>query len=71
MKNLPYDTDERGITEVFRKYGPVKNVRLSRWHHTGLLKGFGYVDYGTAEAAGAAMKASQSPDGLQVGSRAV
>ena len=45
VKGLPYDLDEDSVEEVFSKFGPVKEVRLSRWGHTGKLKGFGYVDF--------------------------
>ena len=43
VKNLPYDVDEDTVATAFAEFGEVASVRLSRWGHTGNLKGFGYA----------------------------
>eukprot|EP00510_Aplanochytrium_minuta_P001784 CAMPEP_0184009352 /NCGR_PEP_ID=MMETSP0954-20121128/2537_1 /TAXON_ID=627963 /ORGANISM="Aplanochytrium sp, Strain PBS07" /LENGTH=205 /DNA_ID=CAMNT_0026288675 /DNA_START=36 /DNA_END=654 /DNA_ORIENTATION=- len=68
VKNLPYDTDEDAVEEVFTKFGKVVNTRLSRWNHTGKLKGFGYVEFETTEALKTVLSQSES---IYVGEREV
>ena len=58
IKNLPYETTEAEITEIFRVYGPIKTVRLAVWNHTGKLKGIGYIDYKREDSAETAVKKS-------------
>ena len=56
IKNLPYETSEAEITEQFKVYGPIKNVRLAVWNHTGKLKGIGYIDFKREDSAETAVK---------------
>eukprot|EP00598_Pedospumella_elongata_P003461 CAMPEP_0184985730 /NCGR_PEP_ID=MMETSP1098-20130426/14265_1 /TAXON_ID=89044 /ORGANISM="Spumella elongata, Strain CCAP 955/1" /LENGTH=277 /DNA_ID=CAMNT_0027509827 /DNA_START=26 /DNA_END=859 /DNA_ORIENTATION=- len=58
IKNLPYETSEAEITETFRVYGPIKNVRLAVWNHTGKLKGIGYIEFKREDSAETAVKKS-------------
>jgi RNA recognition motif-containing protein len=60
IKNLPYETSEEEITKHFMVYGPIKNVRLAVWNHTGKLKGIGYVDFKREDSAETAVKKSGS-----------
>jgi len=68
VKNLPYDTDEDVVQEAFSAFGKVANVRLPRWHHTGKLKGFGYIEFAKPQALRAVL---QSKDPIMVSDRAV
>ena len=39
VKNLPYEVAEEDIREAFKVFGPITNIRLAMWGHTGNLKG--------------------------------
>lgn len=58
LKNIPYDTSEAEVTEVFKVCGPITNVRLAVWGNTKQLKGFGYVDFKREDSAEIAVKKS-------------
>ena len=51
--NLPFDTTEDQIRELFEKHGTVESVTLITDRETGRLRGFGFVemDQAGAEAA--------------------
>ncbi|KAJ2614448.1 Eukaryotic translation initiation factor 4B [Coemansia sp. RSA 1804] len=66
--NLPLDTDETLVREVFgagAAEGGVKTVRLIQNRETGRLKGFGYVEFETADA----LRAAVAKDGVELGGR--
>lgn len=58
VKNIPYDTTEAEITEVFKVCGPITSVRLAVWGNTKQLKGFGYIDFKREDSAEIAVKKS-------------
>lgn len=66
IKNIPYETEEGAVREAFEAFGDVANVRLSRWHHTGNLKGFGYITFSDEKSVDNAIAA---PSGVFVGQR--
>ena len=39
VKNLPYDITEEDMRNSFLVFGPITNIRLAVWQHTGNLKG--------------------------------
>ena len=39
VKNLPYEVTDEDIREAFKVFGPITNIRLAMWGHTGNLKG--------------------------------
>lgn len=45
VKNIPYDTSEDAVRNVFNRFGKVEDVRLPNWQHTKRLKGHGYVQF--------------------------
>ena len=49
-----------------RKFGEIKDIRLTRWQHTGALKGVGYVQFTHGPSVDAAVKEAGS---LQIGGR--
>jgi nucleolin len=68
VKNLSYDCGEKDVREAMMVCGPIDNVRLSVWGHTGKLKGFGYVDFKREESTEIAVKKNGS---LKILGRAV
>jgi RNA recognition motif-containing protein len=55
--NLSYDVTEDDINEVFAEYGSVKNVTLPKDRETGRMRGFAFVEMGTAAEETAAIEA--------------
>lgn len=58
VRNLPYDADEAAVKAAFARYGDVSSVRIARRYDTQASKGFGYVQFETAEGAEAALHAT-------------
>ena len=56
VKNLPYDTTEEEITQSFKLFGKIKNVRIAKWEHTNQQKGVAYIDFEREESAEIAVK---------------
>ena len=66
--NLPYETGETELQELFGQFGSVDTVRLMRDMATGRARGFGFVDMTTDEEAQTAI-AKLNED--QLGGRAL
>ena len=49
--NLPYQTDERELQELFGQCGSVESVRVMRDMATGRARGFAFVEMATGEEA--------------------
>jgi cold-inducible RNA-binding protein len=49
--NLPYQTGEAELTELFSKAGTVETARVMRDMATGRARGFGFVEMATDEEA--------------------
>ena len=67
MGNLPFSYKEQELEEVFAKYGNIKDIFLVRDRNTKRLKGFGFIEFDTAEAAQAALEM----DGQELGGRQI
>lgn len=67
VKNLPYDTSEDLVKASMQVCGKITDVRLARHRQTGNLKGFGYVDFATEQAATIAVGKAD----LRIGGRVV
>jgi len=52
--NLPFDTDEEQIRELFSTYGDVQSVDMINDRETGRFRGFCFVAMGNSEADAAA-----------------
>jgi len=52
--NLPYQTDERELQQLFGEFGAVESVRIMRDMATGRARGFAFVEMATDEEAQAA-----------------
>jgi RNA recognition motif-containing protein len=66
--NLPYQTGEQELQELFAQHGSVDSVRVMRDMATGRARGFAFVEMTTdAEAETAAAKLN----GHQLGGRAL
>ena len=54
--NLPYQTSQEQIRELFAQAGEVTEVTLITDRETGRPKGFGFVEMATEEGSGEAIK---------------
>ena len=64
--NLSYETTEASIRTAFEAQGEVTSVNLITDRDTGRVKGFGFVEMGSAEEA---QKAKAALDGTQLDGR--
>jgi nucleolin len=55
MEGLPFEATEETITAFFAKVGSLVGLRLPRWHDSGRLRGYGHVEFGSADEASRAM----------------
>ena len=66
--NLPFDTTEESLREIFEQHGAVQSVNVISDRETGRSRGFGFVEY---EDASSAEKAQQALDGQDFGGRSL
>jgi cold-inducible RNA-binding protein len=66
--NLPYETGENELNELFAPFGGVDSVRVMRDMATGRARGFAFVEMTTDEEAATA---AEKLNGHQVGGRAL
>jgi RNA recognition motif-containing protein len=64
--NLPYETGEAELQELFSRVGPVESVHVMRDMATGRARGFGFVEMTTEEDA---LKAASELNETQLGGR--
>ena len=64
--NLPYETGEAELQELFARAGTVETVRVMRDMATGLARGFAFVEMATDEEA---QKAITELNEFQLGGR--
>ena len=64
--NIPYNSTEEDLGNLFSEYGTVSSVKIIINKHTGRSKGFGFVEMAN-EAEGD--KAVESLDGYDMGGR--
>jgi cold-inducible RNA-binding protein len=60
--NLPYNTSEEDLKELFGAYGAVASVNLINDRETGRSKGFGFVEFDSDDEAKAAIEALNGKD---------
>jgi cold-inducible RNA-binding protein len=66
--NLPYESGETELQELFGQFGSVDSVRVMRDMATGRARGFAFVEMTTDEEA---QTASAKLNGHQIGGRAL
>jgi cold-inducible RNA-binding protein len=66
--NMPYETTQEQIRDLFGQAGEVTDVRLITDRETGRLKGFGFVEMATVEGSKEAIKRF---NGYSMGERAL
>ena len=66
--NLPYDTTDASLQQMFEAHGTVQSVQIIMDRETGRSKGFGFVEMGSDQEAQAAINAL---NGKQMGGRAL
>ena len=54
--NLPYETGETDLQELFGRAGTVESVRVMRDQATGRSRGFAFVEMASEDAARAAIE---------------
>ena len=64
--NLPYDTGEAALQELFGKVGTVDTVKVMRDMATGRARGFAFVEMGSDDEA---QKAISELNNYQLGGR--
>ena len=65
--NLPFETSEGAVEELFGTYGEVASVALPTDRETGRPRGFGFVEMSSEDAA----KAIAALNGTDFGGRAL
>ena len=60
--NLPYQTTEDDLHDLFKAYGEVESVNVITDRDTGRSKGFGFVEMPNDSEAQAAMEALDNKD---------
>ena len=62
--NLPYETDEAALQELFSQAGTVETVQIMRDRETGRARGFAFVEMATeADAQNAINQLNERPFG--------
>lgn len=59
--NLPFDTTQADIEEMFAGYGELEEVRLITDRDTGRSRGFAFVTFSTQHAAEQALETNGKP----------
>lgn len=54
--NLPRTTTEGEVRKLFEAHGEVEEIKLIKDHHTGELRGFGFIQMPSKEEAEAAIE---------------
>jgi len=54
---VSWDTNDDGLRDAFSPFGVIESVRIMTDRETGRSRGFGFVEFQTAEAAESALKA--------------
>jgi RNA recognition motif-containing protein len=63
--NLPYDTNDEGLREIFEEFGTVIDVKVIMDRETGRSRGFGFVEMDDESAR----KAMEELNGREIGGR--
>jgi cleavage stimulation factor subunit 2 len=64
--NIPYETTEEQLLDIFKEVGPVQHFRLMFDRETGRPRGYAFCEYGDAETAASAVR---NLNGYEVGGR--
>ena len=64
--NLPYETNDQDLQELFERVGPVESVTVMRDMATGRARGFAFIEMGSDEDA---QKAITQLNNYQLGGR--
>lgn len=63
---VPFEMDAHQLADRFREFGPIVHAKVVRDFSSGVSRGFGFVEFETAESANRAMEAM---DGADLGGR--
>ena len=65
--NLPFDSNESSVRDLFARHGTVESVTLVNDRETGKPRGFGFVEMESSEAT----RAMQALNGFSFGGRSL
>lgn len=60
--NLPYEIEDEDLQNLFASHGSIVSATVIKDRTTGRSKGFGFVEFETADEAGAAIDALHSTE---------
>lgn len=60
--NLSYQMTDKGLEEVFAKFGEVKSAKIIMDRETGRSKGFGFVEMNSSDAGSKAIESLNGND---------
>jgi len=63
--NLPYDTNDEGLREIFEEFGTVIDVKVIMDRETGRSRGFGFVEMDDESAR----RSMEELNGREIGGR--
>ena len=70
--NLSFSASEQDIASQFGTCGSIQQIRLPRYHDTGKMKGYAYLEFADVESATKCVKmGEQTSGGVVVAGRAV
>lgn len=50
VEGLPYDSVDSDIMTFFESCGQILSIRLPKWHDSGRLRGYGHVQFASADS---------------------
>lgn len=60
IQGLPFTCEESEVRDFFAEVGTIESMRLPKWHDSGKLKGYGHIQFSSAEDAEKALELSGS-----------
>ncbi len=54
--NIPYDTTEEQLVDIFKEVGPIASFRLMFDRETGKPRGYAFCEYADSETAASAIR---------------
>jgi RNA recognition motif-containing protein len=66
--NLPYDTQEEELKELFARFGTAQSIKVIKDKYTGRSRGFAFVEMTSPDEA---QRAIQDLNGHRIGERAI
>jgi RNA recognition motif-containing protein len=62
VRNLPFNTDDTDLKDLFSQFGDVVSAKIAMERDTGRGRGFGFVEMGSQKTAEDAIRALESTE---------